>query len=205
MKKQPKTKGFSTIEGLLILVIVLILGGVGWYVWHSTKSTNDVLNSVDKSSSAVGNTATQKSVPTSKQTTQTLDIKEWKVKLPLSTQIADAYYVVSTSSQDDNGQPNTVWLGLKSLDNVSSCAASSANKGGTPLAGLGKVLSTETDPVSGTPYQERHPNGTTLDGYYYNYVDYITNRPCTTQADLQQKLKDANNAFADAAKKITKE
>jgi uncharacterized protein (UPF0333 family) len=184
MKKQPKIKGFSTIEGLLILVIVLILGGVGWYVWHSTKSTNDVLNSVDKSSSAVGNTATQKSVPTSKQTTQTLDIKEWKVKLPLSTQIADAYYVVSTSSQDDNGQPNTVWLGLKSLD---------------------KVLSTETDPVSGTPYQERHPNGTTLDGYYYNYVDYITNRPCTTQADLQQKLKDANNAFADAAKKITKE
>jgi uncharacterized protein (UPF0333 family) len=52
MKKTSRTKGFSTVEGLLILIIVLILGGVGWYVWHSTKNANDILKSVDESSNS---------------------------------------------------------------------------------------------------------------------------------------------------------
>jgi Tfp pilus assembly protein PilX len=56
-------KGFSVVEGLLILVIVGILGGTGWYVWNSNKKTNDLLNSVDKSSS-VGAKATKKNTET---------------------------------------------------------------------------------------------------------------------------------------------
>jgi hypothetical protein len=198
MKKQPKTKGFSTIEGLLILVIVLILGGVGWYVWHSTKSTNEILNNAEKISD------TQKKTPTSEQMTNYLSIKEWKVRLPLSPLIDDAYYVASTNTEETDGTPNAALLGIKSLDSA-GCEAERGNKGGLPIAAILKSLPTDTDPVSGTLYTEEYPNGVTIEGYYYFYKNYSVNRPCTTQADLQQKLKDANNAFADAAKKITKE
>jgi Tfp pilus assembly protein PilV len=42
MKKNQS--GFSAIEALLILVIVGIIGGTGWYVMHANKNTNDTLN-----------------------------------------------------------------------------------------------------------------------------------------------------------------
>ena len=44
MKKNQK--GFSLIEGLLILVIVGLLGGVGWYVWQSSEKTKQSLENV---------------------------------------------------------------------------------------------------------------------------------------------------------------
>jgi cytoskeletal protein RodZ len=70
MKKQPKTKGFSTIEGLLILVIVLILGGVGWYVWHSTNDANKTLNEADKTSNS-------QALPKQQSTTSTKTAKSY--------------------------------------------------------------------------------------------------------------------------------
>lgn len=40
-------KGFALVEGLLILVIVGMLGGLGWYVWNTNKNTNESLTSAD--------------------------------------------------------------------------------------------------------------------------------------------------------------
>jgi type II secretory pathway pseudopilin PulG len=57
MKKNQS--GFSVVEGLLILVIVGILCGTGWYVWNSNKKTNDILNSADKSSNVTAKSSKQ--------------------------------------------------------------------------------------------------------------------------------------------------
>lgn len=38
------TKGFTLIEGLLILVIAGLLGGTGWYVWSAKKKADKSLN-----------------------------------------------------------------------------------------------------------------------------------------------------------------
>jgi hypothetical protein len=37
--------GFSIVEGLLIVVMVAMLGGVGWYVWHANGQANKNLDS----------------------------------------------------------------------------------------------------------------------------------------------------------------
>jgi type II secretory pathway pseudopilin PulG len=203
-----KQKGFSLVEGLLIFVIVGILASTCWYVWSSNKKTNDLLNKADKSSSTISRQSTQDKKSTSEvkaQATQYLDIKEWKVRLPLSTQIYDAYYVPSNSSQDSNGQPNTVWLGVKSLDGTGECAASNANKGGKPLAGLVKVSTTDTDPVSGDSYKNKYPDGTVINNYYYGYTSRITNSPCTKEATYQIQLREVNAALTTAAKNIVAE
>jgi type II secretory pathway pseudopilin PulG len=42
--------GFSAIEGLLIVVIVGMLGGVGWYVWHANSQANSNLDHAVNSS-----------------------------------------------------------------------------------------------------------------------------------------------------------
>jgi uncharacterized protein HemX len=44
--------GFSPVEGLLILVIVAILGGAGWYVYDANKKANNSYDSASKSSNA---------------------------------------------------------------------------------------------------------------------------------------------------------
>lgn len=43
-------KGFSAIEGLLILVIVVIVGGTAFYVYHASKNTNNIYNAAIQSS-----------------------------------------------------------------------------------------------------------------------------------------------------------
>ena len=49
MKKQ---SGFTLIEGLLILVIVGLLGGTGWYVWNAHNKANDTLTNADAANSS---------------------------------------------------------------------------------------------------------------------------------------------------------
>lgn len=51
-------KGFSVIEGFLIFIIVAIIAGVGWYVWDSSKKTDETLK----------NTGNSKVIPTKKKT-----------------------------------------------------------------------------------------------------------------------------------------
>jgi hypothetical protein len=203
MKKNEK--GFNVIEGMLIFVIVAILAGTGWYVWDSNKKTNTLLNSADKNSSSIVKQPSQNQISTdAKKTTQYLDIKEWKIKLPLSNQISDAYYVMSTSSQGSE-QPDTIWLGVKSIDSVMECSAANANNGGSPLAGLVKVSTTQADPVSGEGYQKKYPDGTTINNFYYGYSDWISKNPCTKDINYKAKLMSINAAFINAAQNIISE
>lgn len=201
--KKHNEKGMSAIEGLLIIVLVAIIGFVGWYVWHSKQNADNSLKQASKSSSSQA--ATIKKGPT--QTKQRyLDIKEWGIKLPLSASIEDAYYVVSTNSET-NGQPNTVWLGLKSLDG-SGCAAAQANSGGAyPIGAIIKAQPNETDLVSGTAIKQLNPDGVTLSEFYYAYHSGIQGSSptrCITKANIAN-ANAIDAAFRAGASKITAE
>jgi len=45
--------GFSAIEGLLILVIIMIIGFTGWFVWHARNNASHSLNSAIKEQSTI--------------------------------------------------------------------------------------------------------------------------------------------------------
>ena len=55
------TRGFTLIEGLLILVIVGLLGGTGWYVWNAKKNTDNSLNTTAQTE--VTTTSTKPEIP----------------------------------------------------------------------------------------------------------------------------------------------
>lgn len=42
--KKLNNKGFTAVEGLLIFVVIAIIGGAGWYVWHSRQEADKSLN-----------------------------------------------------------------------------------------------------------------------------------------------------------------
>lgn len=45
-------RGFSVVEGFLVLVIIGLVAFIGWYVWHSKNATDKTLSSANKSSSS---------------------------------------------------------------------------------------------------------------------------------------------------------
>jgi hypothetical protein len=49
MRHNDRQSGFSSIEGLLIVIIVLLVGFIGYYVWHTQKGADETLNSAAKS------------------------------------------------------------------------------------------------------------------------------------------------------------
>lgn len=42
--------GFSVVEGLLVLIIVLLIGFIGYYVWHAQKDTSKTLSASNAAS-----------------------------------------------------------------------------------------------------------------------------------------------------------
>ena|SRR5688500_12456392 len=71
--------GFSAVEMLLVLAVVVILGAVGWYVWRSNNKTD---NDSKKSSPTPTTTLPEKSpTPSAEKKVKYAEIKEWGVKI----------------------------------------------------------------------------------------------------------------------------
>lgn len=192
-RAQNKQAGFNIVELLLIIVAIGVIGVGGWFVYQH--------NTTKVSNAAGGSQTTQQTPATTPAPTVTyLMIKEWGVKLPLTSTISSAYYVVSTSfSNDPDGLPSGVWLGLKSLSDASCNPAN--NNSGDGKGAIGDILRVPvnaTDPVSGQPYSQKYPNGVTLSGYYYGYQSWMASNSCTQKSTAQA----ADTAFASAAKGI---
>ncbi len=131
------------------------------------------------------------------QTARRLDVREWGVNISLPSNIDDAYYVISTSSHDPvTGEPNTMWLGLTSL-NGAGCDAALFKVQATskPIGALIRVAPTEVDPVSGALYTKKYPDGTMIGEYYYAYVPW-KNKTCADKATLDG----IDSAFTNAVK-----
>jgi type II secretory pathway pseudopilin PulG len=75
MKNQ---KGFSIIEAILILVIVGMIGGIGWYVWSAQNKVNQTLNKADSVSNSAPKVTTKAKTSTSTKN-ETLNTTNWSM------------------------------------------------------------------------------------------------------------------------------
>lgn len=111
MKNQ---KGFSAVEGLLILIIVAIVGGTGYFVVNAQKKTNTNLDNAAQSSQSVAKRS--KSSPTASQ--KYLEIKEWGVKIPLSSADSGVYYKLDPSFQQSPSDPTNLTAYATQIDEI---------------------------------------------------------------------------------------
>lgn len=106
-----KEDGFSVVEGLLVLVVVLLVGFIGYYVWninHKTESKDTEITS-DTSKPKKASASTEK-VPTTtppptvsiNDTGSYLTVTEWAIKIPLNTGTEGLSYKIR-STNDTNG------------------------------------------------------------------------------------------------------
>jgi hypothetical protein len=98
--------GFSAVEASLILVIVGIIGGTGWYVWHSQSNAGKVYSSVSdysaKLSQKKASSSSSSQVATAKPVDET---KGWTLVAPKNTD--NTFTVKVPSSLLPNGSCKT--------------------------------------------------------------------------------------------------
>ncbi|OGL39984.1 hypothetical protein A3J32_03040 [Candidatus Saccharibacteria bacterium RIFCSPLOWO2_02_FULL_46_7] len=89
MKKNQS--GFSVVEGLLILVIVALLGGAGWYAYNAS-------NKADESSSTITSPTNTKDAENNKTCTPTAEWKEYS-----NTEYKHSFYYPPTYKAEEAG------------------------------------------------------------------------------------------------------
>lgn len=80
--KLQNQKGFATLEAILILVVVAIVAGTGYYIYNANKKATNVLNSASKVAKGSGKNRSQ----TSSNTRLTLDNGKISFVIPASWQ-----------------------------------------------------------------------------------------------------------------------
>jgi hypothetical protein len=133
-----KQSGFAVVEGLLILVIVAMVAGIGYYVWHA-KQQSDKLASETGTSSVALKTPKQTAATPAEQ--KYLSIKEWGVKMKTDTDTADAYYVF----ENGNGGQQNQFMNLDSKGLDALKAGSGVSCKGEYIALLGRYA--KNDPA----------------------------------------------------------
>ena len=187
---QHKQSGFAVVELLLTLILLAIVGFTGYYVWHSQKQTDKTLNTTDKSSAVTTKPKTTASAQ------QYLTIKEWGVKIPLSADLAGAYYTTMPSV------PGAVYLSVDAYKGT-DCAADQ-----TSLGALNRFTATDKDDDGNTLLSDS-PTAVKVGTYYYDYLHpqaacdgRTTNSTAGFDAAAANKASGLMADFKNAASKI---
>lgn len=187
--KKLSQKGFTHLEVALIVVVLLIIGAVGVYVFKKSKNKDQPAQSA--TSTEVTKTETTPQTETSTQ--KYLEIPELGIKMPLDDTIADAYYYIKP------GYPNYAYLSVRSLEKTGMCAADKFSLGVLAKGGL----SEEYNP--GFTYQDAvsTQSGKVIGDYAYVFTQpQATCADGTPTAEQNAQLGAINQAFKSASKNL---
>src|SRR6266699_968134 len=113
---RPKQSGFSAIEVLFVVLVVVALAVIGFVVYQRHKS-------ISTKSTATTNAAQTTTRP-AQTATQYLTIKEWGVRLKLNSDTASLYYYIKPNL------PDVAYLSLKTISDIApKCAADKISLG----------------------------------------------------------------------------
>lgn len=80
--RQLDRQGFAAIETLLVLVIVAMVGGTGYYVYNANSKATDAQNAAHTAVNTAAPHTKKKGVEAAKPKLKYLTIKEWGVRIP---------------------------------------------------------------------------------------------------------------------------
>lgn len=161
-------KGFSLVEGLLILVIVGLLGGAGWYVWNAKHKTDKNFNNADSASSSTFLYASRPN--------EDIAPDGWKYYADEAGDFS-FYYPPSWTLQYKGCNPGLVLLGANER---------SAGRCGTESFGQITVYSKEGPPTSESYLREVH-GYTNIQRFDAPEVDNIIGSKQSGEASGQQQ------------------
>jgi len=186
-------KGFSAVEVVMVIVIIALIGVVGWMVYKNQHKT-PVKVSIAKTTSSP---STSKTSPANNSSTAPqasyLVIKEWGVKLLLTTPINDATYQIVTNNQYIKP---AAFLSTATLDASADCKAyylPGAPNDPTPtFQDIERYSLTDTTSlyeggptITASQAAQQSPSTYKLVGNYVYYFRHGNGSPCKEQTTAQ--------------------
>lgn len=209
--KQKTQSGFAHVGLVLLLVIVLgVVGGGGFYIWHknhekkntntsqSTSKTAKVTNYAEclkAKGSIVQDSYPAICVTKDKQSfTQPIEqkyltIKEWGVKIPLAESVTDTDYRIDL-------EPIYAFMSPKSL--LETDCNLEVGGSGYYVRFTEKSMDGETK----HSYISEYPDATMLGGYYYGYGVNPAEEKCSSDPAVQAQADAARAIYKAALKNI---
>jgi len=194
MKKN--SQGFATIEAALLVVILGILGFTGWYVWHAKQNAEESLSSNNSTTPIIKNkSTTNTSVTTPVSTAKYLEIKEDKIKFPISGVLTDAYYFPDPENSSDI---RTITFSTHSLDsyNIAVCKAQAKPNAEVNVQGAAQLYfdGVKSEITDITKYKQA--------GSYWFSIQ--ASKDCKSDdPTVQAKITAVQAAFEEATQSIT--
>jgi hypothetical protein len=200
INKTQKQNGFAIIETLLLLVLVAIIAGTGYFVWHSKSQADKSLNTASntKQIAPITKKLTSKSQPKKLVNFQKdLVITEWNVMAPNDGD--DEYsYILHT---DYGG--NIVSVVSKNLSDNYNCVDSGA--GMISRLSANEVLEiANPKSLTAEQYSKENPGFfTAVGGYYYRFSHDQGQCSYTGYVKGQNQANDAVKALVAKLQPIT--
>ncbi|HEX5448017.1 MAG TPA: hypothetical protein VFW90_02335 [Candidatus Saccharimonadales bacterium] len=190
-------KGFAALEGLLILIIIAIIGGTGWYVWHSKNQTDNTLDRAASQETTASNKKESTNATESAPGQKYLVITQWGVKAKNPQGLTLEYKI----------DKNTAVFTSKEL--VSASGGKSCDGGS-----IWRVLPTDMVPFEGPPdevtaqqYIDDTKNDSSFSQNYsklgqYYYIYRGEQGACSDGSEIQNLQSQTEQAVADLLKSL---
>ncbi|MEO7364129.1 MAG: hypothetical protein ABIV43_01325 [Candidatus Saccharimonadales bacterium] len=200
-------KGFSAVEVLLCLIIVILIGFIGFFVYNTQKSTDKLNQAATTSTPAVKQT--DKSPKATTDSTNYLTITEWGVRFAVTGDSEPTYAFHARGSMSADGGfsygNDTVDIGSKKYNNLVN---SDGNQCGTIDDNTGKKVSAPNtrrmiqiaSSPAGTEESATAGGSVTLGATKYTYFTASRYRPGCSQlanGDTDQNIFNQDSAITD--------
>ncbi|MEI9914067.1 MAG: hypothetical protein WDN66_03750 [Candidatus Saccharibacteria bacterium] len=184
-------KGFTVVEGLLIVLVLAVIGFGGYYVWHTQHKTKPVAVTTSSSTKPATTAKTTTTAPTS--TTKYLQVTQLGVELPLATGIDDLIYNYIPNDDTDSTPGSTLTFSTTSLDNISSACEPSTTQ--DVASGFG-IVYVKTSPLpasdvstTGSPNDEQVVLYSHVNGYYLYWQSSTSGCDTNSQGVVNQSAQ----------------
>lgn len=174
-----------------IIIILILLSGA--YLFGKNSSSNNLIVTNTSPTNSPTPTVTAILTKTPVQTANFLEIPEYGVKIALSENIKDAYYLPETAAK------GYIYLKVHSLDSEPQC-----KKDISSTAAISRLGKNDQVPYEMT-YEEfttQRATGVTIGEYFY-YID-LAQYACAETKVGQALLEKVRKEFSEAAKTIEK-
>lgn len=205
MSDNSNQKGFAAVEALLIFVIVAMIAGVGYYVWHSNKQTNATLDAASKSAQS-----SPSKVPKSSAEIKATAYKfpELGVEFTLPSALKGMTYTVQKLPDDQGNQVDVLYLQDPNIaDVVNKCNVGNGGSQSTT------VNFAAIDSAKGTYDAVKEQGEDTLLKQFPSFhilVGYPNGNACSSEdatlsSQAEAAIKAAQKVFVDSFKSTATE
>ena len=179
-------KGFTTLEMLLVIIMLAIIGFTGYYVYHSKQQTDKTLNAAQADNASAPSTKLKSSTSKSPTTQKYFTITQWGVRAPYNGNLNLSYTIGSGS--DSN-------MATFSSQELTSADSGCSGRGGFVTRYLGTDSAIDFNQSDKTIAQFAAEQGQSTYGHAGDYYYFFAHdqAACGTDINATQSIQEQTN------------